>query len=116
MRSARVQSALDGAFGVRARTLAAALRKTGRRLPKRVRAQAQLIADAQSLGSNPRLLRQVDGAALSRAEEAVVTWLDGIDRSDRRKGFWIGVGATIGFNILLIVSAVVVWMWLTGRV
>jgi hypothetical protein len=95
-RAARVQSALDGAFGVRAKTLNAALRKTGRRMPK--------------------LLCQVDAKALRQAEEAVVTWLDTIDRADQRKGFWIGIGAMIGFNILLAIGGVVVWMWWTGQV
>ncbi|WP_299724801.1 hypothetical protein [uncultured Tateyamaria sp.] len=114
--SARIQSALTGAFGVRAKSLSSALRKTGRRLPKRLHAQARLIVDAEGLGGNPRLLRQVDGAALAQAEDAVVRWLDTIDRADRRKGFWIWVGAMIGFNLLLIVAAVVVWMWWTGRV
>ena len=59
-RSARVQSALEGAFGVRSKTLAKALRKTGRRMPKRLRAEAGLIAQAEALGGNPKLLRQVD--------------------------------------------------------
>ncbi len=115
-RSARVQSALYGAFGVRARSLSAALRKTGRRMPKRLHAQARLIVAAENLGGNPRLLRQVDGAALARAEDAVVGWLDTIDRADRRKAFWIGIGATVGFNVLLITAGIVFWMWWTGRV
>ena len=115
-RATRVQSALDGAFGVRAKTLKVALRKTGRRLPKRLHAKAQQIVVAQSYGGQPKLLRQVDSAALKQAEEAVVAWLDTIDRADRRKGFWIGIGAMIGFNILLVIGGVVVWMWWTGQV
>lgn len=115
-RAARVQGALDGAFGVRAGTLERALRKTGRRLPKRLRGQAGVIVAAQALGGHPKMLRQIDSAALGRAEETLVTWLDKIDRADRRKGVWIGIGAAIGFNILLVVAGVVFWMWSTGRV
>ena len=115
-RAARVQSALDGAFGVRAKTLNAALRKTGRRMPKRLHAKAQKIVAAQAFGGQPKLLRQVDAKALRQAEEAVVTWLDTIDRADQRKGFWIGIGAMIGFNVLLAIGGVVVWMWWTGQV
>jgi len=115
-RAARVQSALDGAFGVRAKSLERALHKTGRRLPRRLRGQAEVIVAAQALGGHPKMLRQIDSAALGKAEEALVTWLDNIDRADRRKGVWIGIGAAIGFNILLVVAVVVFWMWSTGRV
>ena len=115
-RSARVQSALEGAFGVRAKTLAKALRKTGRRLPKRLRVEAGLIAQAEALGGNPKLLRQVDGVALARAEAAVVTWLDSVDRAEQRRGFWIWVGAMVGFNMIAVIAGVVTWMWWTDRI
>ncbi|MEL6809395.1 MAG: hypothetical protein AAFY52_11645 [Pseudomonadota bacterium] len=115
-RSQRVQSALDGAFGVRAKTLDKALRKTGRRMPKRLHAQARLIVDAQGLGGNPKLMRRIDGAAIARAEEEVVRWLDTVDRADRRRGFWIWAGAMVGFNLIIIVAGVVTWMWWTGRI
>ena len=115
-RSARVQSALEGAFGVRAKTLAKALRKTGRRLPKRLRVEAGLIAQAEALGGNPKLLRQVDGVALARAEAAGVTWLDSVDRAEQRRGFWIWVGAMGGFNMIAVIAGVVTWMWWTDRI
>lgn len=115
-RATRVQSALDGAFGVRAKTLSRALRKTGRRLPRRLRKDAGLIVAAQNLGGNPRLLRQADTRALDAATERVVSWLDTVDRADARRGYWIGIGAMIGFNLLAVLGAVVVWMWWTGRV
>ncbi len=114
-RSKRVKSALDGAFGVRAKTLDKALRKTGRRMPKRLHAQARLIVDAQGLGGNPKLMRRIDGAAIARAEEDVVNWLDTVDRADRRRGFWIWAGSMVGFNLLIVVAGVVTWMWWTGQ-
>lgn len=115
-RSKRVQSALDGAFGVRAKTLDKALRKTGRRMPKRLHAQARLIVDAQGLGGNPKLMRRIDGAAVARAEEDIVSWLDTVDRADRRRGFWIWAGAMVGFYLLIAIAGVVTWMWWTGRI
>ena len=114
-RSKRVKSALDGAFGVRAKTLDKALRKTGRRMPKRLHAQARLIVDAQGLGGNPKLMRRIDGAAIARAEEDVVNWLDTVDRADRRRGFWIWAGSMVGFNLLIVVAGVVTWMWWTDQ-
>lgn len=114
-RSKRVQSALDGAFGVRAKTLTRALRKTGRRLPRRLRKDARQLVDAQALGGHPKLMRQIDSKALAAAEERLIIWLDTVDRADARKGYWIWVGAMIGFNLLLVTAAVITWMWWTGR-
>ncbi|MFL4470702.1 hypothetical protein ACERZ8_12710 [Tateyamaria armeniaca] len=85
-------------------------------MPRRLHAQAQHIVDAEGFGGHPKLLRQVDSATLAQAESAVVSWLDTVDRADQRKAFWIGIGATLGFNILVIVAGVVFWMWSTGRV
>ncbi len=115
-RADRVQSALDGAFGVRAKTLDKAVRRAGRRLPKRLRAQAAKIVQAQALGGHPKLMRQVDGVALSVAEEQIVEWLDGIDRADLRKGMWLGLAGSIAFNILLILVLFIVWMVWAGQV
>lgn len=114
-RSERVQSALESAFGVRAKSLPRALRKAGRRLPRRLRADAAQIAIAEGYGGNPKLLRTVDGTSLAAAEERVVVWLDTVDRADAWRGYWTGVGAMVGFNVLLIVAVVVSWMWWTGR-
>lgn len=114
-RAARVQDALAAAFGVRAKSLDKALRRTGRRLPKRLHAEARKIVAAQAFGGHPRLMRQVDGAALSSAEDRIVAFLSGIDRADRRKGLWLGIAAAVAFNILLVFTAVIVWMWWTGQ-
>lgn len=115
-RAARVQSALDGAYGVRGKTLAVALRRTGRRMPKRFHTQAQQIVAAQALGGHPKLLRQVDGAALTAAQDSVVTYLDTIDRADRRKGLWLGIAGAIAFNILLVLIGFILWMVWAGQV
>ncbi|APX10777.1 hypothetical protein [Tateyamaria omphalii] len=115
-RADRVQAALHAAFGVGGKTLDASLRKTGRRLPRRLHKDAHKIVDAQGFGGHPKLMRQVDGAALAAAEDRVVTYLKGIDRADRRKGFWLGIAGVVAFNILLVVAGVVFWMWWAGHV
>lgn len=115
-RADRVQTALAAAFGVKAKSLEVALKRTGRRIPRRLHAEARKIVDAQGFGGHPKLMRQVDSAALSTAEDRLVAFLKGIDRADRRKGMWLGIGAAIAFNILLVVAIVVTWMWWTGRI
>ncbi|MEL7131695.1 MAG: hypothetical protein AAGK77_04710 [Pseudomonadota bacterium] len=115
-RADRVQAALGAAFGVSAKSLALALRRTGRRMPKRLHAEAQKIVQAQALGGHPKCLRQVDGTALSQAETRVITFLQSIDRADQRKGFWLGIAGAVAFNLLAVAAAVVTWMWWAGHV
>ena len=112
----RVQDALEQAFGVRARSLSKALRRTGLRLPKRLHADVRMIADAQAFGGHPKLLRQVDSDALRTAEDKVVGHLKSIDRADRRKGVLINIAAAIALNLLLVLSGLVIWMFWAGYI
>lgn len=115
-RAARLQNGLQAAFGVKARTLEKALKRAGRRLPKRLHKEARLIVDAQRLGGNPKLMQRVDGVALSRAETRVLDHLKGIDRAEARKGRLLGLAGILVFNLLVVCAAFVVWMWWTGQV
>ncbi|WP_420012920.1 hypothetical protein [Tateyamaria sp.] len=109
-RATRILRGLETAFGVRATTLAKALRKTGRRLPKRLQNEAERIVKAQGLGGHPKLMQQVDGAALDTAEAKVVAHLKTIDRADQRKGRMMAVAGAIVFNLLLVGAGFVAWM------
>lgn len=115
-RALRVQRALEAAFGVQAKTLAAALRRTGRRMPKRLHADARLIVDAQGLGGHPKLMRQLDDAALAAAEARVLAWLDTIDRADQRKGMWLNLAGAVAFNLLVVLVLFLIWMVWAGEV
>ncbi|MEL6883875.1 MAG: hypothetical protein AAFP87_05160 [Pseudomonadota bacterium] len=115
-RATRLQKGLEAAFGVRAKTLNKALRRTGRRLPRRLHKQAQVIVDAQGLGGSPKLMRQVDSAALNTAETRVLDYLKNIDRADARKGRILGIAGAVAFNLLLVMGLLVGWMWWTGVV
>ena len=115
-RAARVQAALTKAFGVRAGTLDKALKRTGRRLPRRSKAEARRIVDAQGYGGQPRLMRQIDAARLDRAEARVLEYLQNIDRAEQRRGRILGILAVVVFNLLLVAGAFVLWMWWTGQI
>lgn len=110
----RLQDALDAAFGVRANNLERALRRTGRRLPRRLRAEAHKVAKTQEIGNHPKLLRQVDSAELSAAEERIVGYLKTIDRADQRRGKIVNIAAAIASNLLLVFTGVVIWMVWNG--
>lgn len=114
-RAARLQSGLAGAFGVRTKTLEKALRRTGRRMPKRLHAEARRIVTAQGVGGHPKLLRRVSGTELDRAAEEVLSFLDAIDRAEARKGRMIALGAALAFNLLVVGGAFVAWMVWAGH-
>lgn len=115
-RAVRIMAGLEQAFGVRARTLNEALRRTGRRLPRRLHKAAGQVTAAQAYGGQPKLMRQVDGATLDRAERDVLDYLGRIDRADRRRGQMLNIAALVAFNVLLVIAAFIVWMWWAGHV
>lgn len=114
-RVARLESGLNEAFGVKAKSLEKALRKTGRRLPRRLRTEAGRIVDAQGMGGNPKLAKRIDSVALDVAEARLSEYLSSIDRADARKGRLISLAATIAFNVLIVIAAFIIWMVWTGK-
>ena len=52
-----VRAKIEERLRVKARDLPRAMAKAGRRLPRKLQAQAQVIVDAQSLGGHPKLTR-----------------------------------------------------------
>lgn len=114
-RTERLRDALDTALGVRARTFAAAVRKAGRRLPKQVRKQADVVVRAQAIDGHPKLRRTIDMAAVARAETDVLAHLKTIDRADVRRGKLLGVAGVIVFNLIVVVALFVVWLVWSGH-
>lgn len=114
-RAERLRAALDAALGVRGKTLAAAKRKAGRRLPRRVRGHIEVVLAAQERAANPRLAVTLDHAALARAEEDALAWLATVDRADARRGAMLSLAGTIVFNLLLVAAAFIGWMVWAGK-
>ena len=107
-----LEALMERRMGVGGRGLAAKLRRAGRRLPKHVRRDAQMIAEAVPVAQNPKLARQIDLARLEVAERRVAAFLRTYDRADRRKGAVLGLLGSLAFNLLTlggIVIAVLVW-------
>lgn len=111
-----VQDLLKAKFGVRKRALPKMLAKTGRRLPRGMHKRAQVLIEAQKLGGNPKLMRQMDQTALTRAYEALTAHLEAIDVAERRKDRLLKLAGVLAFNFLLIVAAFVTWLWWAGYV
>lgn len=111
-----VQDLLKAKFGVRKRALPKMLAKTGRRLPRGMHKRAQVLIEAQKLGGNPKLMRQMDQTGLTRAYEALTAHLEAIDVAERRKDRLLKLAGVLAFNFLLIVAAFVTWLWWAGYV
>ncbi|MBB94414.1 MAG: hypothetical protein CML68_07420 [Rhodobacteraceae bacterium] len=95
-----VSRLLKEKHGVRGSTLARRLRRANARLPRRLRQDAQILQEAETLSDHPRLAMTLNDARYMRAADAMVEHLDTIDVADRRKGFWLGVLGGMAFNLL----------------
>jgi hypothetical protein len=115
-RNAALTQLLAEKHGGRARSLAAAVRRAGRRLPKSARAQAAVLIEAERLATIPKLARRIDEAAVKRADKELTAHLSAIDVTERRKSFWLGLAGVIAAQVLVVATAFVVWMWWRGYV
>lgn len=89
-------------LGVRGPTLRAVLARARHRLPRRIRARAARLAEAEPLARHPKLRLTLDHAALARAAAELRGHLDAMDLAERRRGWWLGVLGGLAFNMLLL--------------
>lgn len=89
-------------------TLAAALKKVRRRLPRRIFKQGMQLADALPLLEHPKLQFTVDEPRLRGAAREVKAHLEAIDLADRRKGRMLDILASIAFALIVVFALVVV--------
>ena len=65
--SDRIADLLEQKMRIKGRDLSEKLAKGGHRLPRRVRVDAQVLAKMAELSANPKLMKQVDFEAASKA-------------------------------------------------
>ncbi len=111
-----VRREIQARLGVQGRDLGHALRRSGRRLPARVRKHGAALAEAEFLARNPKMARRLDGDRVQAAFDEVITHLRGIDRGEERKGQLLGLAGTIAANLLLVVVAFIFFLWWRGYV
>lgn len=95
-----ISALLDDKLRVRGKTLAAQVRKAGRRLPRAVRRDATFIVQSMALTDNPKLARMVDHKKLQRARANIVRHLEGVNLSEQRRTAALNMVASIAFVIL----------------
>jgi hypothetical protein len=108
----RVAGLMEERLRVRGTGLAEKLRKGGKLLPRKVRASADILAQFAEMAQNPKLLLQVDHAAVAAAYDVCIKHLNGIGVKERRLGALLDFGASAAFSLLavgILVVAVLYW-------
>lgn len=83
-------------------TLEQKLRRAGRLLPRWARKDAALFVQAGQLAAHPRLARQIDVAALDKAEGRLKRYLEQIDPDERRKTALLHLAGGIVLKVLIV--------------
>lgn len=115
-KSLAIRTQLEAKLGVKSRDLSQAMRRAGRRLPRGVRAQVAVLTQAEARAGHPKLARQLDAAAVQAAFGDVTAHLHSIDAADARKGRILGLAGAVAFNLLLVITAFIIWLWWRGYV
>ncbi|WP_425037975.1 hypothetical protein [Primorskyibacter sp. S187A] len=101
-KAARVSALIEEKLGVRGPDLKRQVTKLGRRVPRAVRNDIQVLAHAVDFVGHPKLSRQVNLETLSQAEDRIVAYLAPIDPKDRRRDAILGWLGSNAFNLLVL--------------
>lgn len=109
---ARLRTGFAERLGLRGRDLGAVVARAGRRVPRRLRATAAVLVEAERMAGNPRLARLVDGARVAVAAREMEDWLATQDPRERRRTALIQSAALGAFYLLVTVGLVItVMVW-----
>lgn len=103
----RVAALLEERLNIKGRGLTEKLRKGGRLLPRRVRAAAGQLADAADRSQNPKLLMQINEAAVADAYDVCSRYLGKIDAADRRMGMVLRTASSMVISLMVVVAILV---------
>lgn len=107
-----IAALMEERMGIRGDGFEAKLARAGRRLPRRLRREGALLAEARALAEHPRLARRVDLRRLRKAARALERHLERIDAGKRRTTARINWLAGNALNILIVLGllvAVIAW-------
>lgn len=116
VKSAALQALMEEKYRFRSRDLAQALRKAGRRLPRRHRKQVKAVIEARKLEAHPKLAVQIDEKPLIRGMSEVMAYLRALDVAAERRDRMLNLAALIAFYVLVVLVAFVTWLWWRGYV
>lgn len=108
----RIAALMEERLGIRGEGFEAKLARAGRSLPRKLRREGALLAEARAMAEHPKLGRRVDPRRLRKAARVFERYLTRVDGSERRVTRWVNWGAGNAFNIaIVLVVAVAVIAW-----
>ncbi len=110
----RVAALMQQRLQVGGTSLSEKLRRGGRALPRAVRSEAALLAEASRQAANPRLLPQIDRDRVARAHDICLGHLQGVDRAARRRAALMGVASSIAFSLFAVGLLALALLWWRG--
>lgn len=110
----RVTSLMEERLRIKGKGLQEKLRKGGRLLPRRVRLAAESLADAAERSQNPKLLLQIDEAAVVAAYDICSKHLSKIDAGHRRLTGILGTASSIAASLLVVGVVVICVLYWRG--
>lgn len=108
----RVADLMQERLRIRGRGLAEKLRHARGRMPKRIQAEAAVLARAAETAQVPKLLRQLDHQRLAEAYDACLRHLNGLGRWERRRSLALNLAGSVAFRLFVVaglLSAVLAW-------
>ena len=104
----KIRALMTERLRIKGRSLEAQIKKSGRRLPRRIKRQATQVAKASAVIENPKLSRMVDQKAVQTAAENVIKHLQGIDPKEALKDrvLW-----ALGKFSAVLILAVIIGVW-----
>lgn len=108
----RVAQLMEDRLRIRGQGLAEKLRRGGRLLPRRVRAEAEYLARASAEAQVPKLALRLDHERITRAYDACVRYLKPLGAGARRKAVLLNLAtslAIVALGTFALVLVVLVW-------
>lgn len=98
----RVAALMEDRLKVRGKGLDAKLRNGGRRLPRKIRKEAEYLSAMAQLAHHPKVQMMMDEGRVAHAYDACVRHLGQIGARDRLVGRVLGVTGSVAFALLVI--------------
>lgn len=108
----RVAALMEQRLKIGGTGLSAKLKRGGRRLPRKVRREAEYLAGVSELALHPKVQMMLDDARIAQAYDTCVRYLSPLGARDRLLDRVLGIGGSIAFAMLVVgggLIAVMVW-------
>ncbi|WP_323042626.1 hypothetical protein [Gemmobacter sp.] len=108
----RVAALMEQRLKIGGTGLSAKLKRGGRRLPRKVRREAEYLAGVSELALHPKVQMMLDDARIAQAYDTCVRYLSPLGARDRALDRVLGIAGSIAFAILVVgggLIAVMVW-------